>query len=103
MSKTKRFDIEAGEPHGTTFDNCPGKFAGSSNSKRSARFGIGNGDPTGTTFVKNSSHIDFPKASGTPKATKVESKSGGQGKYSPSSKGPQDFGGSIPIGKSSRK
>lgn len=103
MSKTKRFDIESGSPHGTTFDNCPAKFAGSSNSKRSARFGVGNGDPTGTTFVKNSSHIDFPHASGTPKSTKVESKSGGQGKYSPASKGPQDFGGSIGVGKSSRK
>lgn len=97
MSKTKRFDIESGSPHGTTFTPKPGSFAGSSNSKRSARFGVGDGDPNGTTFVKNSSHISFPHASGTPKGTKVQSKSGGQGKYSPSSSGPRDFGGSVGV------
>lgn len=97
MSKTKRFDIEANEPSGTTFSAKPGKFAGSSNTKRSARFGVGDGDPNGTTFVKNSSHIDFPKASGTPKSTKVESKSGGQGKYSPPSVAARDFGGSVGV------
>lgn len=103
MSKTKRFDIESNSPHGTTFaGNKSPSFAGSSNSKKSSRFGIGDGDPNGTTFVKNTSHISFPKASGTP-SDKTKSQSSGQGKYSPASKGPQDFGGSVPVGKSSRK
>jgi hypothetical protein len=96
MSKTKRFDIEAGEPHGTTFDDCPGKFAGSSNSKRSARFGIERG-PSGTTFQAPNDILKFPDASDKPKATKVVSASSGQGKYSPMKKGPQDFGGSVGV------
>lgn len=102
MSKTKRFDIEAGEPSGTTFMNKPGRFAGDKQSKRSARTGIERG-PSGTTFQAPNDIFSFPKASGTPKATKVESTSSGQGKYSPVKKGPQDFGGSIAVGKSSRK
>lgn len=103
MSKTKRFDIRDNEPSGTTFTAKQARFAGDSQTKRKARFGIGDGDPTGTTFEPDKSHIDFPKADVSVRESKVESKSSGQGKYTPNSKGPQNFGGSIAVGKSARK
>jgi hypothetical protein len=102
MSKTKRFDIEANEPSGTTFTAKPGSFAGDKQSKRSARFGIECG-PSGTTFQAPNEIVKFPDASDKPKATKVVSASSGQGKYSPPRVGARDFGGSVGVGKSARK
>lgn len=104
MSKTKRFEIEANEPSGTTFTARPGRFAGDKQSKRAARFGIGDGDPTGITFEPDLSHIKFPHADGGPvREVKTISKTSGQGEYNPAKPAPRDFGGSVGVGKSSPK
>jgi hypothetical protein len=103
MSKTKRFEIESGEPSGTTFMNKPGRFAGDKQSKRAARFGLSE-QPVGTTFEPDKSFINFPKADVGVKESKVISENGGQGStYKAPRGGPKDFGGSVGVGTSAPK
>ena len=104
MSKTKRFEIESGEPSGTTFagnrTHIKDMADRTSQHKPSTNFGIESG-PIGTTFEVNKSHIKFPDADKAPsEKDKFES---GNGKYSPTSKGPENFGGSVGVGTSAKK
>lgn len=102
MSKTTRFDIKSNSPQGTTFQgNRSAKLAGSSNTKRKANFGINSTEPQGTTFTGNKSHISLPNADKAPPASKAVSESSGT--YKAAKVGGRDFGGSVPVGKSSPK
>lgn len=106
MSKTKRFCIESQEPNGTTFESHKDQYdhlAGAKNKKRSANFGIETDEPEGITFPHAGTHVDLPDADRTPKESKVEAESSGQGEYNPARSGPQNFGGSIAVGKSAPK
>jgi hypothetical protein len=99
--KRSDFGVTGPEAHtGPTIDSTALKLAGASNTKRKASFGVQCG-PNGDTFTVDRSHISMPNADKAPKESKTVSSS--TGRYSPQGRGPQNFGGSVGVGKSSPK